>query len=81
MKGIKQIAIGIAFLLVFLTACKEQKSTQTEKNIEQKVEQLLQQMTLEEKLGQMNQISPFGDDEAIKKGVKKIGRASCRERV
>lgn len=70
MKGIKQIAIGIAFLLVFLTACKEQKSTQTEKNIEQKVEQLLQQMTLEEKLGQMNQISPFGDDEAIKEGVK-----------
>ena len=52
---------------------------------ENKIQELLKEMTLEEKIGQMNQESvsivggfdvPFG--ELIE---MKIGRASCRERV
>lgn len=40
-----------------LTACSP-KGTNSDSEIENKVEALLDKMTLEEKLGQMNQLSP-----------------------
>lgn len=39
--------------------------------IEKKIEDLLRRMTLEEKIGQMNQISPFGDTARIHEQIRK----------
>lgn len=57
-----------------LMACSQQKNSQNsniDSAIESKVENLLSKMTLEEKLGQMNQLSPWNFDELadrIRKG-------------
>ena len=66
----KRIITG-CLLLAALVSC--QSSTSVKSNdVEKRVEALLSQMTLEEKIGQMNQISPSGDvnttAELIKKG-------------
>lgn len=53
-------AVAVAALL--LTACGT-KNTNADLEIENKVEALLGKMTLEEKLGQMNQLSPWDFDE------------------
>lgn len=54
------------YLLIFsitMVSCnKESKNYPGEKEMEKKVENLLSQMTLEEKIGQMNQISFWGDN-------------------
>ena len=63
-----------AFLIMSLMACSQQKNSQNsniDSAIESKVENLLSKMTLEEKLGQMNQLSPWNFDELadrIRKG-------------
>lgn len=63
-----------AFLIMSLMACSQQKNSQNsniDSAIESKVESLLSKMTLEEKLGQMNQLSPWNFDELadrIRKG-------------
>lgn len=62
------------FLIMSLMACSQQKNSQNsniDSAIESKVENLLSKMTLEEKLGQMNQLSPWNFDELaerIRKG-------------
>ena len=47
-----------------------------------KLQQLLSEMSLQEKIGQMVQLTGvYFDKEAVLTGVVEIGRASCRERV
>lgn len=52
----------VAVAALLLTACGT-KNTNADLEIENKVEALLGKMTLEEKLGQMNQLSPWDFDE------------------
>ncbi|MDD4516255.1 beta-glucosidase BglX [Massilibacteroides sp.] len=70
MKTVK--ILSACLFLVFWTSCTQESKTKGDPTIEQKVEALLSQMTLEEKVGQMNQISPSSDltevAELIKKG-------------
>ncbi len=56
----KNILFGLAvvFLTTALSSCQSSKKTDT---IDHKVEELLSKMTLEEKIGQMNQYSGFWD--------------------
>lgn len=63
--------IAAALVSVCIGSCSLQKETQPEAAIENKVDSLLNQMTLEEKLGQMNQLSPWDFEELaarIRKG-------------
>ncbi len=55
--------IILALTLIVLTNCKAQKPTKMSKKntIEQKINTLLSQMTIEEKVGQMNQYNGFWD--------------------
>ena len=64
------LKIGLIFCLFGMYSCEKRNSTTTKINlsalssvehIEQKVSDLLNQMTLEEKIGQMNQYSGFWD--------------------
>lgn len=64
MKSIKLIAT--ALISVFIGSCSSQKET-PEAIIENKVDSLLNLMTLEEKLGQMNQLSPYNLEELAKR--------------
>ncbi len=57
--------------LFFFVSCKQVANTESDASIEKRVEALLYQMTLEEKIGQMNQISPSGEEAVIKELVKK----------
>lgn len=56
---IRKIFFGIS-LILFLAACQQQQSKQAD-DIDRKVNELLSEMTLEEKVGQMNQYSGFWD--------------------
>lgn len=63
--------IATVLISVCIGGCSSQKETQPEVVIENKVDSLLRQMTLEEKLGQMNQLSPWDFEELaarIRKG-------------
>lgn len=63
--------IATVLISVCIAGCSSQKETQPEAVIENKVDSLLRQMTLEEKLGQMNQLSPWDFEELaarIRKG-------------
>ena len=64
------LIVAIVCFLIGLNSCQNPNSTSSEPSsssitsvvdIEQKVEALLKQMTLEEKIGQMNQYSGFWD--------------------
>ena len=64
------LTVAIVCFLIGLNACQNPNSTSSETSsssitsvvdVEQKVETLLKQMTLEEKIGQMNQYSGFWD--------------------
>ena len=55
--------ITSAFLAMSLVACSEKGNINKDSAIESRVEALLSQMTMEEKLGQMNQLSPWNFDE------------------
>ncbi len=62
--------------LLLLSACLlfascTQVSESPDKSIEVKIGHLLAQMTLEEKIGQMNQISPWGDPARVAEQVRK----------
>ncbi|MBP7486802.1 MAG: glycosyl hydrolase, partial [Parabacteroides sp.] len=63
--------IACCLLLAALASCQSSTSVKST-DVEKRVEELLAKMTLEEKIGQMNQISPSGDvssnAELIKKG-------------
>lgn len=59
------IASALLFNLASFSSCQNSK----EENIEAKVENLLDKMTIEEKLGQMNQLSP-GNIEDLEKRIR-----------
>ena len=59
----KMRIITSAFLAVSLMACSEKSNINKDSDIESRVESLLSQMTMEEKLGQMNQLSPWDFEE------------------
>lgn len=71
MHMMKTIQIITACLLLFASCT--QASVSKETPVEAKIDHLISQMTLEEKVGQMNQISPWGDAtqvaELVRKGV------------
>lgn len=69
MRTMKFISAAFA-LLLGVTSC-QQKQENPEAVIEQKVDALLSQMTLEEKLGQMNQISSYGNIDDMIALIKK----------
>ena len=65
-----KLNVLIAISSAILVSC--QSSTSVKSNdVEKRVEALLSQMTLEEKIGQMNQISPWDDPKAIAELIKK----------
>lgn len=68
MKTIKVLSACLLFLP--LVSCT-QVSDSKDKAIEDKVENLLSKMTLEEKIGQMNQISSYGNIEEMSVLIKK----------
>ncbi len=72
-KSIQLFSTGIMCLLTLAcTQLPAGRSTHPQdKAIEAKVEKLLAQMTLEEKIGQMNQISSYGNIEEMSKLIKK----------
>ncbi|MCD8137911.1 MAG: glycosyl hydrolase, partial [Parabacteroides gordonii] len=65
---IKQLSVYL-LLLPFLS-CAEPQETK-EKDVERQVNALLEQMTLQEKIGQMNQLSPFGGPEEVTEQIRK----------
>jgi beta-glucosidase len=69
----------LKILLICLTgiaclSCKQQENP-GDANLERKIDQLLSQMTLEEKIGQMTQVDYYGNIEALAPAIKegKIG--------
>ncbi len=64
-----RISLIIAASLLFIT-CRPAISA-THDDVDRKVEELLSKMTLEEKLGQMNQLSPWGDPSEIASAIRK----------
>lgn len=67
-----KIIVLIILLTLCLQACDSQPSrSNTSRSEEHQIESLLKQMTLEEKIGQMNQISPYGDPAQIADLVRK----------
>lgn len=60
-----------ALLSLFISSCSQTEINNANSAIESKVENLLSQMTIEEKLGQMNQLSPWKFEdlaERVRKG-------------
>lgn len=78
--------LSACLLLLPFMSCTQVSDTK-DKAVENKVDKLLSKMTLEEKIGQMNQISSFGNIEEmsvlIKKGeigsiLNEIGSGPCQ---
>ncbi len=69
MKKIHYLTLVVVFLLLSITSCNntntasetKQSTSANDKEIDEKVEQLLAKMTLEEKIGQLTQYSGFGE--------------------
>ncbi|MDR2927917.1 MAG: beta-glucosidase BglX [Cytophagaceae bacterium] len=59
-----------AFVLVFLACDATKPSTAKDPETEAKIDNLLMQMTLEEKIGQMNQLSFWGINDDVKEAVR-----------
>ena len=71
---IKKLLILVTVLMPGLTGCtgNDNINNQTDNDVEDKVEALISQMTLEEKIGQMCQVDPgvFGSEEDVKEAVR-----------
>ncbi|MBN2659779.1 MAG: glycosyl hydrolase, partial [Tannerellaceae bacterium] len=65
-----KINVLITMALAALVSCQSSTSVKST-DVENRVEELLGKMTLEEKIGQMNQISPSGDVNATAELIKK----------
>ena len=68
MKTFNILSIG---LLLSLASCMQVPNGTGDSAVEQKIESLLSKMTLEEKIGQMNQISSYGNIEDMSGLIKK----------
>lgn len=69
MKTLKKLSICL--LILPFVACTRMPSGQKDYAIEKRIESLVSRMTLEEKLGQMNQISSYGNIEDMSGLIKK----------
>lgn len=69
MKRLKLLFIALLFFP--FSSCTTSVPDDKDKVLETKIENLLSQMTLEEKIGQMNQISSFGNIEDMSRLLKK----------
>ena len=72
--------LSACLLLLPFISCTQVQDTKNDAVIEQKIEALLSRMTLEEKIGQMNQISSYGNIEDMSGLIKKgeVDRKSTR---
>ncbi|NDV46805.1 beta-glucosidase BglX [Paludibacter sp. 221] len=61
--------IYVGLVLLFLTSCGENKSTQNNP-VEKSINDLLSKMTLEEKIGQMNQLTGLGLSDEMQYNVR-----------
>jgi beta-glucosidase len=68
---IKNALLGSVLALAILTGCNPSASMQNTDPVDSKVNDLLAKMTLDEKIGQMMQISPGDSPEAIKESIRK----------
>lgn len=59
------------FFLLFFVSCTTEVKRSKDREIEAKIESLLSKMTLKEKIGQMNQLSSFGNIEDMSVLIKK----------
>jgi len=66
----KIMVLSICLFFIFSAGCTGAKGLKNEQ-IEKKIEGLLSKMTLEEKIGQMNQISSYGNLEEMSRLIKK----------
>lgn len=68
----KKTFIALCLAMSLFTSCSKTQGDvqQGDQNIDHRVETLLRKMSLEEKLGQMNQISSFGNIEAMSGLIK-----------
>lgn len=66
----KIMVLSICLFFIFSAGCTGAKGLKDEQ-IEKKIEGLLSKMTLEEKIGQMNQISSYGNLEEMSRLIKK----------
>lgn len=78
MKKIKVLSACLLFLP--LVCCTESKDIKNEQ-IEKRIESLLSKMTLEEKIGQMNQVSSYNNLEAMSGLIKKGGVGSILNEI
>lgn len=72
-RSFAMIVLGLLFCYLIVSSCKTTKGVMTDAEIEVKVEALLAQMTLEEKIGQMSQVRHFSDIEDGDVAAKFLG--------
>lgn len=65
----RKVLIGLLAGIATLTGCL-QRPTADGSGVEQRVNDLLDRMTLEEKIGQMMQITPYGDPDVVKDRIR-----------
>lgn len=70
MKTVRSTIFYTGLMALILTACSQPSGTGKDSLIEKQVEELLGKMTLPEKIGQMNQLSPFGSMDEIAEQVR-----------
>lgn len=71
MKTVRSTIFYTGLMALILTACSQPSGTGKDSLIEKQIEELLGKMTLPEKIGQMNQLSPFGSMDEIAEQVRK----------
>ncbi|WP_288207305.1 glycoside hydrolase family 3 N-terminal domain-containing protein [uncultured Parabacteroides sp.] len=71
MKTVRSTIFYIGLMALILTACSQPSGTGKDSLVERQAEELLGKMTLPEKIGQMNQLSPFGSMDEIAGQVRK----------
>lgn len=70
MKTVRSTIFYTGLMALILTACSQPSGTGKDSLIEKQIEELLGKMTLPEKIGQMNQLSPFGSMDEIAEQVR-----------
>ena len=71
MKTLGSTIFYTGLLALSLTACSQPSGSGKEASVDRQVEELLGKMTLQEKIGQMNQLSPFGGPEEVAEQIRK----------
>lgn len=71
MKTSRSTIFYTGLLALTMMACGQPSGSGKEAAVEKQVEELLGKMTLQEKIGQMNQLSPFGSPEEVIEQVRK----------